>query len=600
MRKRKGRNLFYSYMVSYVGVIVIAFSLMTCLFMWSMVENIKKEEIRILQSRLYSFANDLEEQIDTMRYTALSLASRSEFRHDRFSQNKYLEYEMLNDLKHYNGMTNISDFFFLKYQGEDNIFTSQGQTVSFEVYCQNYIGEEERQNIYSVVEETGMDRDVFYTLIKTGKDSTILVYPLEKYAVSSIGMDGVLCFEIKEKLLKERMRQMVGEFDGNLEVYYDNTLLLYQNEFHKQSKGLTLETISENGKIRIAFEPETEEFFEWNNVFLPRKIALGIGVILLLFVVAVLEAWKNYVPIRKLVRKYNIQSNSAKNNELEQIDSMISTMILKEEKDGKELQEQYRLLREQILYRIAMGEYSPILKSRMLMLNIHLNGAVFGKIICNVEDMDRVDGNGELTMAIEELADDGTHVCAFRSGESQFIILVSAEEEHQIAEVEEGLVALMEARGVRADVEFQGVCKELTQLNRLGERGKTDRSAVFEEGADDGEKEENSKNQSMTAVRAIKFIDENYTHYDLSLDMVARELHITAAYLCRLIKQQTGMNYKEYLTRMRMEEAKKLLQDKNANIAEVCEKTGYTNVSHFIKTFQKYEGTTPAKYRDVQ
>ena len=600
MRKRKGRNLFYSYMVSYIGVIVIAFSLMTCLFIWGMVDNIKKEEIRVFQSRLYSFSNDLEEQIDTMRYIALNLAAQTEFRHDSFSRNKYLEYEMLNDLKRYNGRTNISDFFFLKYQDEDNIFTSRGQTASFKVYCQKYIGEEERENICLAIDGADGRTDYPFRLEKAGKDSVMLIYPLQKYAVSSIGMDGVLCFEIKTKLLEERMRQMVGESGGELEIYYDDIPLLYQDEVQKQNNGMRLETVSENGRIRIVLDLESEEFFEWDHVFSPGKIAVEIGIILFLLGIAVVEAWKNYVPIRKLVRKYNLQTTSMRNNELEQIDSMIGTMIQKEEKDGKELREQYRMLREQILYRIAEGEYSPILESRMLLLNISLNGAVFGKLTCDIADMDEEDKNGKLTIAIEELSDDDTHVCAFRSGESRLIILISAEEEYQITEVEEGLIALMEARGIPAEVEFQGVCKELDQLNRLGERGKLDSSAILKEKTDDGGKKGKIKNQSVTAVRAIKYIDENYTRYDLSLDMVAQELQITAAYLCRLIKQQTGMNYKEYLTRRRMEEAKKLLQNKNANIADVCEKAGYANVSHFIKTFQKYEGTTPAKYRDIQ
>lgn len=223
------------------------------------------------------------------------------------------------------------------------------------------------------------------------------------------------------------------------------------------------------------------------------------------------------MPIRKLVRKYSIQTTSVRNNELDQIDSMISAMIQREEKDGKELQDHYRMLREQILYRIAEGKYSPSLESRRLMLNIQLKGALLGKFTCKMENMDEADD-----------------------------------------------------------------------------------SAAFKKEDNGGEKETGNKNQSETAVRAIKYIDENDTRYDLSLDLVAQELQITAAYLCRLIKQQTGMNYKEYLTRMRMEEAKKLLRNKNANIADVCEKAGYTNVSHFIKTFQKYEGTTPAKYRDIQ
>lgn len=183
--------------------------------------------------------------------------------------------------------------------------------------------------------------------------------------------------------------------------------------------------------------------------------------------------------------------DTRKENELDKLNAMIASMIQKEEKNGKELQKQYRMLREQILYMISSEGYSPILQSRMTMLSI---------------------------------------------------------------------------RSTRRR-------KRWPSYFRM---------------------------QSATAVRAIKYIDENYTRYDLSLDLMARELHITSPYLCRLIKQQTGMNYKEYLTRLRMTEAKKLLQNKNISIADVCQQTGYSNVSHFIKTFQKYAGTTPTKYRDIR
>ena len=73
---------------------------------------------------------------------------------------------------------------------------------------------------------------------------------------------------------------------------------------------------------------------------------------------------------------------------------------------------------------------------------------------------------------------------------------------------------------------------------------------------------------------------------------------MTPAYLSRIIKQKTGMSYKEYLTGLRIEEAKKMLLDQNMSVMDVCQNIGYVNVSYFIKIFQEYTGMTPARFRD--
>ena len=48
----------------------------------------------------------------------------------------------------------------------------------------------------------------------------------------------------------------------------------------------------------------------------------------------------------------------------------------------------------------------------------------------------------------------------------------------------------------------------------------------------------------------------------------------------------------------RIETAKRLLEDPEASVMDVCFKSGYSNVSYFIRVFQKYTGKTPARYRD--
>ena len=85
----------------------------------------------------------------------------------------------------------------------------------------------------------------------------------------------------------------------------------------------------------------------------------------------------------------------------------------------------------------------------------------------------------------------------------------------------------------------------------------------------------------------------------MSLELVAQQFGITTSYLCRIIKQQIGMSYKEYITELRIAKAKELLFERELSLSEVCMRVGYTNVSNFIRVFQKYTGMTPAKFRDA-
>ena len=83
-----------------------------------------------------------------------------------------------------------------------------------------------------------------------------------------------------------------------------------------------------------------------------------------------------------------------------------------------------------------------------------------------------------------------------------------------------------------------------------------------------------------------------------ALEYVASQFTTHPSYLSRIIKQELGIGYKEYLMELRMNKAKELLLDPNVSVANVCVMIGYTNTSHFIKLFQKHTGMTPAKYRD--
>jgi two-component system response regulator YesN len=83
----------------------------------------------------------------------------------------------------------------------------------------------------------------------------------------------------------------------------------------------------------------------------------------------------------------------------------------------------------------------------------------------------------------------------------------------------------------------------------------------------------------------------------ISLDEVAEVLHLNASYFSRMFKKETGETFIEYVTRMKMERAKEMLDQTSNTVGEICQQLGYDNQSYFIKTFKTHSGLTPMEYR---
>lgn len=111
-----------------------------------------------------------------------------------------------------------------------------------------------------------------------------------------------------------------------------------------------------------------------------------------------------------------------------------------------------------------------------------------------------------------------------------------------------------------------------------------------------GKKE--SKNDDLKN-EMIHYIGSHY-HSDISLTILADHFKLNPKYLSRYFKDQTGINFVQYVNRLRIEHAKQLLlKEKNLHIDEIGEKVGYLNKNTFITTFKKLEGMTPGKFREI-
>ncbi len=102
---------------------------------------------------------------------------------------------------------------------------------------------------------------------------------------------------------------------------------------------------------------------------------------------------------------------------------------------------------------------------------------------------------------------------------------------------------------------------------------------------------------NSTVKKAMAFIDKNFGH-EITLEDVSKEVFVSPYYFSKLFKEKTGDNYIEYLTRKRLDTAKKLLRDNILSIKEICSKVGYSDPNYFSRLFKKTNGVTPSEYRD--
>ena len=97
-------------------------------------------------------------------------------------------------------------------------------------------------------------------------------------------------------------------------------------------------------------------------------------------------------------------------------------------------------------------------------------------------------------------------------------------------------------------------------------------------------------------VRAKEFIQQHQSE-EISLGQVARAVNTSTFYFCKMFKKVTGLNFTEYVSRVRIENAKNLLLNPNLRVSEIAYEVGFQSLTHFNRVFKKIAGQSPTVYR---
>ena len=94
----------------------------------------------------------------------------------------------------------------------------------------------------------------------------------------------------------------------------------------------------------------------------------------------------------------------------------------------------------------------------------------------------------------------------------------------------------------------------------------------------------------------IRYIEENYTDPDISLDKLSEGISLSVSYISSLLKSH-DTSFVKYLTTLRIQKAKELLANQDNKIIEIAEMVGYLDPYYFSHCFKKTTGLSPREYR---
>lgn len=106
------------------------------------------------------------------------------------------------------------------------------------------------------------------------------------------------------------------------------------------------------------------------------------------------------------------------------------------------------------------------------------------------------------------------------------------------------------------------------------------------------------KSENLSLAEAVAaYINCNYGNPGITLPSICEHFKISHSYLCKIFKNSYNYSVKSYITKIRINEACRLLETTDMGIQEIGYSVGFSDSIHFMKTFKKHTKKTPTNYR---
>jgi AraC-like DNA-binding protein len=105
------------------------------------------------------------------------------------------------------------------------------------------------------------------------------------------------------------------------------------------------------------------------------------------------------------------------------------------------------------------------------------------------------------------------------------------------------------------------------------------------------------ENTEPPAIAKARAFIHAHQHEDISLGQVAKAANMSSYYFCKVFRKAAGINFTEYLSRVRIEKSKNLLLNPNLRISEIAYEIGFQSLTHFNRVFKNILNQSPSEYR---
>lgn len=554
-------------------------------------DNLQREEERLLENKMLTITSDISDRLSDMRRIALQIGVNDKFHKQKIDEHKYYEIEAVKQLKAYQENVNVLDNIFVLYDSYDRVFTSYGSTLSLDNYLSKKLQIQNKTEIVNLMTEIAESeqKEPWVCAI----DNQILYL----FALKAYGRDnGVIGFSMSVEELTDRIKFVAGNIDGTICILYKNSVLFGDEDILLEEDTLM---IKEDSNIRcygiinnMSYDLLKEKVFSGKMDILILGISLALCG-------AILVSYWNYIPYKRIENKYSKDSKSNWEDFERELDKLFYERDIK----YKLLNEQYLLLREKMILQIIDDGYDEWMDKYIVLLDIKIMHCVISIISVKFQDgqdLEIVKSEQKNPWIISEQISNTYFAWASKN---HMYVLLTAEQELDAYSAAEELKVILNEMNYQADVTVKGTGNNLNDLNG-SKCEKIAYQSQPEEGFGDIEEVVDRaimKSRGIPLVfGAIEYINMHYTESDLSLNRVSEYVHCTPQYLSGKFKETVGMTYREYLSELRIQKAKKIILNEDITVGEVCNRVGWINVSYFIKVFQEKIGETPGSYRQQQ
>lgn len=112
----------------------------------------------------------------------------------------------------------------------------------------------------------------------------------------------------------------------------------------------------------------------------------------------------------------------------------------------------------------------------------------------------------------------------------------------------------------------------------------------------DADADSGRSRQLSMLLPVLRFMHDNFRS-DISLAQLSEIIGVTPQHFCRVFRKTMNVRPSEFLTQIRLDEAKRLLSERDVPVSDAAERSGFRNAGYFSTVFRKHQGMSPAEYK---